>query len=330
MRAKGLHIPAPYFHDPEAVPIRTELSAEVANAKNNAGFWDRLWVAEDGWLMGEITVPLEEDAHRIGTTITGASVYVPPNWSEGGTTWADAITHIALTNKPVITDQAEFQTALALALDEAGEYTETSNSENSSSTSIECVLSILSELGLELPDDTTDVNLMERLCIAGTAVLSHKKQTAKEGASVNEMPKGSKTQKPSPVVMAAETTSVITQLSAELQSLVLGAEKKYRSDYLSRLTKLVERRAVSPANSKKFAEPLVDKITLAFSSDGEKLPNELDAILSAWEDLPDDACLNVLSMSGEVVPRPITGGALSRAEAKAVADEFRANVGLAN
>jgi hypothetical protein len=327
MRAKGLGpIPAPYFHDPSAVPVSTELSQHTSNSKNNAGFWTKLWVAEDGWLMGELDVPLDEDAARIGQTIKGASLYAPAKWEQAGEVWEDAITHIALTNKPVVYDGADFQTALSLAIDDAGDYTPETNT--NMSTNIEAALFVLAELGLELPSDTSESNIVERIVTAGTAVLSHKKMNSKEGdGSVTEMPHGASVKKPSPIAMDQESS---LELSTEQKSLVLGAEKMYRDAYRERLKKLVDRRAVSPAKAKQFAESLIDAVSLSFSEDGVRQQNELDAILGAWEDLPDDACLNALAMSGDGLvvheqPQPQA----SAEQLRAIAAEVIRNVGLA-
>lgn len=329
MGEKGLRIPAPFFHDPNAVPVNLELSKEVADSKNNAGFWSKLWLADDGWLMGELEVPRAEDAEKIGTTIKGASLYAPPKWEEGGESWEDAITHIALTNKPVIHEGADFETALSLSLDDAGGYDAASDegdSDKNSSTNLESALKVLSELGLELPDDTTDQNFLQRVCIAGTAVLSHQKKNKKDGEGVTQMPQGAKVKKPSPIAMATETTTALSVEQLFFNNQVASKRKEYRD----RCEKLIKRKAIAPADVKKFMDTKIDAVPIALSTEGEIMPNEVDAILEVWERLPDNAALNALAMSGEGTEThdpPQTR--LSTEQVDEITNKFFKNVGLA-
>lgn len=105
MRDKGLKIPAPWFHNGAGPSNKVGRSS-----KDNAGFWDRFWVEQDGTLYGEIDVPREEDASKIGTTVQEVSIFSRPEWEDGdGEVWKDAILHAALVTRPIAARQENFK-----------------------------------------------------------------------------------------------------------------------------------------------------------------------------------------------------------------------------
>lgn len=333
MIAAGLHVPAPYFHDEKAVPVRDRQSPTDKDASKNGGFWSRLYVEKDGTLCGEIEAATEDDAKSIGTRVKGVSLLAQP-WKEGDVDWGDAITHIALTNKPVAKTDDQF---LALSLDafSSEDYGDLNDPDpdspgSKSGATLDTALKILATLGMELPTDTTPENLIERIVAAGTAVLSYKKSMG--GDSVTQQPKGSRTQPPSPVAMshelelavsllgganvvdpstkqpftidglkaaaAAKKNEAHVSLSAEDQALVNFSRDQVRKSYAARLEACVNQGKITPKMAKDLGIPLLENMRVAFAADGQQIPTEIDTILTAWEAIPAGSVLTGNSPTG--------------------------------
>lgn len=231
MVASGLRIPAPYRHDPNAVPLLEDQNG----ADNNAGFWKRLWLGPDATLYGELDVPRSEDASRVGTTVTEVSPLVEPERIDGkGREWKDSITHIALVTHPIASGQENFQPsdqmpagAAAFCLshlvegkvmefadnpqapagtgsqpseDDSQSRTSTQqmSSPNASNPSMQQVMEALKVIGLTLPDDTVPENLAERIVVAARAI------SGKEESEGGQEPK----EQPTPIVMSHGEKSV--------------------------------------------------------------------------------------------------------------------------
>lgn len=333
----GLLVPAPYHHDEAALPVRDRAAFSDADASRNGGFWDRLWVDDEtGSLMGELEAATDADAEAIGAKVKGVSLLARP-WHEGGVDWTDAITHVALTNKPVAHGTSEF---VALSLDgfaaDTGDMNNTDPNtdgqmpKRTGGSSLESCLAVLASYGLALPDDTTEETLVERICAAGTAVSSYKQM--QEGDSVTTPPKGSQTQPPSPVAMSQElelavsllngakvtdpttsqpftveslkqaaakkATEARVALSAEDQALVAFARDQVRDAYGKRLEALVKTGRVTPKMAKDVGLPMLQNLHVAFSADGKPVENELDRVLKAWEAIPAGSVLTGNSPTG--------------------------------
>ncbi len=196
MKAAGLHVPAPWKHDPIG-PIK---SGEYIDSKNNAGFWLDLNISKDGDLEGKLEVPLPEDAQKVGTTVKEASPLIREKYTDGtGKIWEDCLSHIALVTHPVQPGQDNFAPAdyvpvkegeYAIALSNFvsaladGDQTPSSSSAPKApespappvtspaggSFTIQDAIAFLRKTGVSLPDNTTEGNLVERICIACQAI----------------------------------------------------------------------------------------------------------------------------------------------------------------
>lgn len=116
LRKSGYRLPAPFYHDKRAEPIRLKPNQKDVDAYNNGGWWDRLWVSKrDGALWGEVDVPDEAKAKKL---TSGEIVEVSPairakyETNDLGTL-EDVITHIALVTQPVAGNQEPFKIAAA-------------------------------------------------------------------------------------------------------------------------------------------------------------------------------------------------------------------------
>jgi hypothetical protein len=94
MADAGIRVPVPWGHS--------------YDPRDNAGFVEKIEL-RDGGLWGRLHVPDDDDAAKLGTTVRGVSVSINPHFVDGsGRDWGEVIEHVALTNYPVVTDQADF------------------------------------------------------------------------------------------------------------------------------------------------------------------------------------------------------------------------------
>jgi len=313
MLKAGLNIPAPWGHD-GSIPVR---SADVV--KNNVGFWKKLWLDQKtGWLYGELEVPREEDASRVGTTVQEVSPFLAPEWRDGqGNVWKDAILHIGLVAHPVVAGQENFQKAeeSAMSLQMSGYLFADEGTE------LERALAILRGLGLPLPDDTTEENLLERILIAGEALL--KKKQDEEGEPEKETGEQKSPEKPqqepAPVAMAAELEAA----GQKIKVLEATASKLLGERYLSRIRQLVATGRCSPDYANKKLVPMAENLQFSLDEKGVPMSNPLDPILEALEAQP----ANPITRTEEPFPYKPTGE-LTDEEAEKIADSVFQVAGL--
>jgi len=94
MLAKGIRVPVPYGHS--------------YDPRDNAGFVTDMRVEGDS-LVGVLEIPRDEDAARVGSVATDVSVSVNPSFVDGeGDSFGEVIEHVAITNYPVVSGQANF------------------------------------------------------------------------------------------------------------------------------------------------------------------------------------------------------------------------------
>jgi len=112
MKRDGVRVPVPYGHtlDPE----------------RNAGWLEELEIRGNA-LYGLLNVPLVEDASKMGETIRDVSICVNPDMraslSDGRVKqYGEAIEHVALTLKPVVTGQKNFEPEAAAPSMEIWEF----------------------------------------------------------------------------------------------------------------------------------------------------------------------------------------------------------------
>lgn len=331
MRGNGLRIPAPWRHDKSA-----PLSQEVKDSRDYGGYWEETWIDNDGSLYGKLDAPLAADAEKIGATVTEVSPYILPEWTDGkGRKYDDAMLHIALVQHPVepgqtnfVPDKADNQPAMALSLSQliegAVEFAdEVANSDGAgappsgqepagepspdkaSNPTIQDVLAALSAVGLSLPEDTTPLNLAERIVVAAKALEGKKEQDREEEAG--GQPGGESKQQPLPIAMADEPMVADMKVSEDGLAITFEtkeARQRYeqqsekslefsaglvRDDYKRRVEELVRTGRITPDYYNKKLRPLMDGFELSLGGDGQRVPSQLDTVLDALESLPENA-----------------------------------------
>jgi hypothetical protein len=220
MKTAGLKVPAPWWHDPDSKPFDGQ--AQPLTAKDNAGEWEKLWIEKDEkgtpWLTGIVDVPLPEDAAKVGTTVQEVSPAIIDYTDGLNRQWKDAPIHIALVNHPVVPNQPNFKplpntnplaTALAMSLsdillaysnegkapeveskskstDEAGNNTGSPRT----GSALKDVVAALKALDppVDLGDDCTLDNILERIVVACRAIKSHDHAGDDEESTPREQP----------------------------------------------------------------------------------------------------------------------------------------------
>lgn len=325
MLAAGVRIPAPWGHKTEVGGVT---DPSKLNPKENAGWWEKLWVGNDGALYGTLDVPLDDDAKRVGTVVTEVSPLVRDFKDGLGRDWKDAPFHIALVTHPIAPDQENFvpteQPTLALAMsqllvadrptvdqvksvvmavpeedeDEPPMSRSVENSEpaapkktNASMSTIQDALEVLKEIGLTLPDDTTPENLIERIVVAGAAVsaATGAGEVTEPGMS-NNNPSATPKEQPTPIVMGDVTLTTPTPGTAD-PKIMAFATKNARSDYGRRINSLIEKGVISLDYAKTELVPLVQGFQLSLDTEGNQQAGPLDKILVALERLPGGVSL---------------------------------------
>jgi hypothetical protein len=112
MRRSSLSVPLPWEHQDDAKPMtkRERLAYERAReARHNAGFLRRMYLAGDGSLWGTLSFGDREQARQAVRNVRYVSPEIEDEFTDGdGKPWRDVITHVALTARPVFQRQRPF------------------------------------------------------------------------------------------------------------------------------------------------------------------------------------------------------------------------------
>jgi len=359
-RAAGNQVLAPIGHFNDAKPVRVDEAPP--EAIHNQGYWEQLEIAADGTLYGVAELPVETV-----NKIREVSLFAPRLVEDGsGNKFEDAITHIALVTQPIMNKQKRFipaDAAIALSMSADSPGGPQKPNDRGVLLTLDTVLGLLADLGIELPPDTTDMNFMDRLGTALMAIKSTKKM--EEGGDDDEAPQGSKPAKPAAVVMSYPTfeafaMSLLTgtaatdhgkpytdaelrilfeaqkpkpaELTPEQSAELAFANSAKRQTFRDRVAKCVANGKVTKAIADKFLADQVEKAPIALSAAGVPDSPVLEAVLSAWEALPDHSVLTAPVAMGPqyqvVQPGKQPGEQLPTDELVKEADRVLAAAGL--
>lgn len=282
----GWLIPAPWKHD-GSKPITKE---ELANGKNNAGFVLRNELdADTGNLTSVVEVPLEEDAKRVGTTVKEVSPYLIENWVDptGRVFEGEIMAHLAFITNPIQPGQDNFidykpaqagELAIAMSMylgplddDKTPPTTNKPKSQpgGTDTQALTSCLEALRERGIDLPEDTTPENLVERIVIACRAISGAETE---DDALQNDA-----TQQPQPIAMGQNMTA-----EARLAKLAELTNTNMKATFKSRIAALVAK-GLNPKVAKETLEPLCEGFQLSQAEDGTITSGELELRLSTLE-----------------------------------------------
>lgn len=352
MKAAGLKVPAPKRHNLSAIPVVDK--DKLASVDDNMGFWEDLEYGvttdpktgkERAALIGIVDVdgdPFDPNskAGLVGKSVRDTSVWAKKEWTDGsGKVWNDPILHAALVVNPIepgqsnfelVGDESNFTIAMSSLDHDAPPPTEndvdvdTDKTKGSSTINLSELITLLrTTVEVDLPDDTQESNLIERLSIA----LRQKKPTD-TGHSTTQPPPGSK-EKEVDLIMAFSTQQIDSIVAsnainpattkpytkAELEALntpansgvamseavqkQLDAQSKSNTILMSHLqntrkqeyaTRIQRALAVGQIPDQAYVDthmkPLVDSFIMSFNEDGTIKPHPLDSMLAGIEALP--------------------------------------------
>lgn len=224
---------------------------------------------------------------------------------------------------------------------------ENPTSTNANAATVKDALEILAQLGLTLPDDTDAESLVERIVVAGQALIAQKGSEPTGPEAVKEAPSGSKTQ-PKGVAMSAAGIIDPTTFKDPTQKLAMeGIVKAGRGSYQTRIDEAVRTGRCTPEHAEKYLKPHMANLALSFDAEGRTVNSLMDALLAPIESLPaghvltgrSDMQVLALSAAGmgnlrtqkkpgeEADPNPEVA---KTEELEAQLDEFNRNTGRTN
>lgn len=305
LKKDGYRLPAPFYHDEKAVPVRLGATKKDVDAYNNGGFWERLWVAKkDGALWGEIDVPDPDKAKKL---TTGEIKEVSPAIRETfetaeSKTLNDVVTHIAMVTQPVAGAQEPFLAASHQLFGRSQEVSESGGSWdfqatndietipenlNASTATLDDVIEVLAEMGLVLPVDTVENNFAERVTTAALAVRGAGKGRMKEQKTPpHQTVTYSKDLEEEPDMADEEKEVVETPEQVELARKYEATKKFAEQVATESLQKRIVDLNLSQEYMAKHISPLLETHDLQFSQDGNVIPGTLDIVLDAIEGMP--------------------------------------------
>lgn len=359
MRASGLKIPLPWGHQSSASPKLEETpeEKEFRECKYNAGYVENLEIDKNGTLSMIIDVPRDEDASRVGTSIQEVSPQIETAWKDGkGKTWADVITHVALVTHPVVSGQNNFEQieenklVMRLSLKDYIEdkkmAKEDEKKPDEKKTEVKHsgvdseLLDLLAEIGLVLPDDTTENTFKE--CLKTAALTMKHKLEELEGEDhlkdlelPLEEPTGDKEQptvtpppvpekqppvkEEQPTMQMSLTTDedVVTRLSLAEKKLEESDRKNLNND----IELLLRTGRITPVVANKLRNDVKTKYKLSLNSTDSPIVAMIDTfkLLPEGNSWSQDEKVRLRNVQEEAIPTEFAN--LSDEDADRIADQ---------
>lgn len=313
MREEKLAVPVPWEHpgqdDPEYRPLTEKDKARLAT-KLNAGFVEDLRIAEDGTLQAVLDVT-DEDAARLESVGT----FVSPNFGKfkdsSGRWWDKAISHIALTTKPVnveqtrkfsrvnvselnrtvsfsMADKVDMKTKDDAPADDKDKGLILPGQEGDAET-MKALIGQFAAMGIVLPTTiklSGDLNVL----LAAVATAGKAKSEGKAMGDAAKVPGKPVEEKPATVQMSREEFEKVTAMSQSVADLQAQNESLIAELTASKKAALLGRINVA-FDSGRCTKPRADKLreaagTYAFSRE----PSEVERALELIEEMPAGAC----------------------------------------
>jgi hypothetical protein len=204
---------------------------------------------------------------------------------------------------------------------------------------------------IDLPDDTTEANFMERLATA----LRQKKasEAGEEEGSLTNPPEGAE-EKPAPVAMSQEAKTPKTdeqivdlvmahpqyKAATETIGFLMGhITQQSKQTMIARRNALISSGRCTEDYAKAHIDPLVEAFQMSFTDNGQPKPSPVESIITALESAPSMTGNHQVNSFGiamsqlptglqeEVFPQ---GDAFSEEDAENIAMNFLKNMGHVN
>lgn len=298
---KGINIPVCYEHRSDANASEELSQDDIKSGKATGiiGWIEGFSVAGDS-VKARVNIPSLSDAEQF-ENVRFVSPKIAEFMDGRGTEWGRAITHVALTGRPVQFPQ-EPPVAVCLSLedfqpvslshevsrmkdeskapaeekDEKDDEKKSHLSEMSKDEKFGEVLKLLKWKGIALPDDTKPNNVWDRLHIALTAIKSTQEMELM-GNNLASVKEGQS----QPVLMSQNSVE-----NPALAKQIEQAKNLARTNLGSRIDKLVATGRITPVIAQKLKAELTS-VELSFENSGDLAPNAVAAKVEAYEMLPE-------------------------------------------
>ena len=231
MTEAGLKVPAPEAHADDEDPRKYVVDT---GSKSNFGFWESLSLGEKigpngerlAVMKGELDVPVQSDADRIGTSVQETSIYAKDKFVDGtGKEWNDVLVHISPCVKPIEPGQSNFvkieDNDLAIAMSSSHRIAMNMTDVNSmlgnddSDYDMKSLSQLLKDVaGVCIPDNVSPEELHKALMAALQQKQLSDSHTDGDGGTVTTPPKDSKISQV-PIVMATNQNSQQNQQAGQ-------------------------------------------------------------------------------------------------------------------
>lgn len=300
LQKAGHKIPAPFNHDLKAIPFQEGDNGALLSSENNGGYWEDVTVEVNEnnvpVLMGHLKTPHED---KVGNTIQDVSIYVKPEWKDGtGRVWRDVPMHIALVTHPIEPGQPNFEPVkddMAIAMSHiemamADDYSMLPV--GSSLTSI--VKDLRDVASIDVGDDVTPENIVERLCIALRQKRISEQASSGSAGSVSKPPEGA-VRESVPIQMSETTNEQVTAqtvttvesdevkaLKQQNEALMMSVTTNKKASLDARIKALLTSKRITEAYAIELKKAL-EGFQMSFGSDGSETKSVLEIQIETLE-----------------------------------------------
>lgn len=333
MIAAGLHIPAPFKHLKEAVPVTDE---HTTDSFQNAGYWDSFEMAvEDGKdvLVGIIDAPgdsanMDTPAGKLQNTIKEVSACIRDNWQDGlGRNWGPCILHAAPVLHPVVPGQDGFSlmdSTVALSLsglvDEVEQESEVSIGElsqllkdavgvflptNTSPKQLTSVLKVaLQQYKLCRDEDQSDSEIVETQSLFMSLPEGTKMALTKSAAE--EMVKLGAINPKTNKAFTLEDFDVVPDKTDSLKEYALALTRQATDDKKLTLRSRIQNLVTNGQTSKEFADanlyPAIETYQLSLGENAQFQKTNIELLVESLESIPAKTPSRSADLSNNGVP----------------------------
>ena len=297
LQKAGHKIPAPFNHDLKSVPVIEGNSGALVTSEQNGGFWNDISIEVNEnnvpVLMGQLETPHDD---KVGATIKDVSIYVKPEWIDGtGRIWRDVPMHIALVTHPIEPGQPNFEPVdddIAIAMSHismamSDDYT--MYPVGSSLTSI--VKDLRDVASIDIGDDVTPENVVERLSIALRQKRISEQAAGGSAGSVSKPPEGA-TRESVPIQMSQEQVQETTEqvvetdevkaLKQQNEALMMSVATNKKVSLEARISALQTSNKITEAYALELKKAL-EGFKMSLNADGSESISKTETIIEAFE-----------------------------------------------
>lgn len=340
MKRVGLSVPVGFDHSDDPKKMVPLSANDERSARDAVGKLRDVQLDPSGDRARIVLdIPDEADAKKARHNVVEVSPVILDEFTDGsGKKWTDCFGHMDLVLHPVDHGQTPFESVPAIACslrlgidlskkktkgriyrmaeadvadekpnDKPGEGDETDKGVLSK------VIEELAEMGIVIPEGTTDENFLDHL---HTAILTHKATKEAEG---NDNDPDNPEEPP-----VNEASPAIAAMSLRLKGLETRLVNEQRGKLTGRIDTLLKSGRIAPPMAKSLTTRL-SATKMALSQNGEPVKASIEETIEALEQLPEGATWDAsqrLRMATEQRPPKEMTGEVTDEEAERIVDEM--------